>query len=92
MLHSAGRADRCLPAVVRALATIHAADILYYHLRPANLLLEHERMTVRVHRVGGFGMANLNTEPSPGTDSTHMRPPCCSTMRLHNARPMPVPG
>ena len=33
-----------------------------------------------------------NVAPPPGLGSTQIRPPCCSTMRLQTASPMPVPG
>ena len=38
------------------------------------------------------GRVKKNSEPSPGLDSTQIRPPWCSTTLLQIARPMPVPG
>jgi len=35
-------------------------------------------------------MVNVNVEPFPSADSTHIRPPCNSTIRLAIARPSPV--
>lgn len=37
------------------------------------------------------GISNQKVEPTPGSDSTPMRPPIRSTMRLEIARPRPVP-
>ena len=37
------------------------------------------------------GKLNENVEPLPRVDSTQMRPPCSSTMRLAMASPSPVP-
>ena len=37
------------------------------------------------------GSVNQNVEPCPGLDSTQMRPPCSSMMRLRSAEPNPVP-
>ncbi len=37
------------------------------------------------------GISNQNVEPRPGSDSTPMRPPIRSMMRLQIARPKPVP-
>ena len=39
-----------------------------------------------------FGRATRNVLPWPGTDSTQMRPPCCSAILRLAARPMPVPS
>src|SRR6516164_1527382 len=37
------------------------------------------------------GSVNANVEPCPGCDSTQIRPPCISMMRLEMASPKPVP-
>src|SRR5262249_14951374 len=37
------------------------------------------------------GIVNANVEPLPTSDSTQMRPPCISMMRLAIASPSPVP-
>ena len=37
------------------------------------------------------GSVNEKVDPSPGRDSTQMRPPCSSTMRLEIVSPSPVP-
>jgi hypothetical protein len=37
------------------------------------------------------GSVKENVDPSPGLDSTQIRPPCSSTMRLEMVRPKPVP-
>ncbi len=37
------------------------------------------------------GRVKRNTEPTPGQDSAHSRPPCISTSRLVMYRPRPVP-
>ena len=37
------------------------------------------------------GSANRKVEPRPRADSTQIRPPCISTIRLAMARPSPVP-
>src|SRR6266540_4415851 len=37
------------------------------------------------------GSENENVDPSPGLDSTQIRPPCNSTMRFEMVRPSPVP-
>src|ERR1051326_4728262 len=37
------------------------------------------------------GSVKENVEPWPGVDSTHIRPPCISMMRLAMASPSPVP-
>ncbi len=37
------------------------------------------------------GISNQNVAPRPGSDSTPMRPPIRSMMRLQIARPSPVP-
>ena len=37
------------------------------------------------------GSVSETVEPWPSYDSTQMRPPCISTMRLEIARPRPVP-
>jgi hypothetical protein len=39
-----------------------------------------------------FGKVKKKVEPSPGSDSTQIRPPWRSTIFLQMARPMPVPG
>ncbi len=36
------------------------------------------------------GNANVNVDPFPALDSTQIRPPCSSTMRLAMDRPSPV--
>ena len=38
------------------------------------------------------GSVKRKVLPRPSSDSTVRRPPCISTIRLHSARPMPVPG
>ena len=38
-----------------------------------------------------IGSVKEKVEPWPGADSTQIRPPCISTMRLEIARPRPVP-
>jgi len=38
------------------------------------------------------GSVKEKVDPFPGVESTQMRPPWRSTMRLQSARPMPVPG
>ena len=38
------------------------------------------------------GIAKPNVLPSPSALSTHMRPPCSSTMRLDSVSPRPVPS
>ena len=55
--------------------------------------------TGSVNRIGGIvaaaafaGMVKWNLAPFPGSGSTHMRPPCRSTIFLQMAKPMPVPG
>src|SRR5215469_272304 len=37
------------------------------------------------------GSVKANVEPWPGCDSTQIRPPCISMMRLEMASPKPVP-
>src|SRR5262249_33459146 len=37
------------------------------------------------------GNVKVNVEPLPGCDSTQIRPPCISMMRLDMASPKPVP-
>ena len=37
-------------------------------------------------------MVKKKVVPLPGWDSNQIWPPCRSTIRLHTARPMPVPG
>src|SRR5215469_7341900 len=37
------------------------------------------------------GSVKANVEPCPGCDSTHIRPPCISMIRLEMASPKPVP-
>src|SRR6516165_5399168 len=37
------------------------------------------------------GIVNANVEPLPTSDSTQMRPPCISMMRLAIASPSPLP-
>src|SRR6516164_5280648 len=37
------------------------------------------------------GRVNANVEPWPGCDSTQIRPPCISMIRLEIASPKPVP-
>ena len=43
------------------------------------------------HRAG-LPSVKQKVVPSPARDSTQMLPPCCSTIFLQMARPMPVPG
>src|SRR5258707_13535958 len=38
------------------------------------------------------GIRKWKVAPWPTIDSSQMRPPGCSTIRLHKARPMPGPG
>src|SRR5712692_10871806 len=38
------------------------------------------------------GSVNLNVDPFRGSDSTQIRPPCCSTIFLQMANPIPVPS
>ena len=38
------------------------------------------------------GIVKRNVEPFPSADSTHIRPPWRSTIRLQIARPTPVPA
>ena len=38
-----------------------------------------------------IGMANENVEPAPSSDSTQIRPPCCSMTWREIASPRPVP-
>ena len=40
----------------------------------------------------GQGIVKINVEPFPSADSTHIRPPWRSTIRLQIARPTPVPA
>ena len=35
---------------------------------------------------------NITAQPCPASDSSQMRPPCRSTIRLARARPIPLPG
>src|SRR5262249_1941943 len=58
------------------------------------VVLDHEYL--RVHTVSDgrstrTGSVNQKVEPSPGTASTHMRPPCISTIFFAIASPSPVP-
>ena len=39
-----------------------------------------------------LGMVKKNVAPFPSSDSTHMRPPCRSTIFFAIASPTPVPG
>src|SRR5580704_3387382 len=39
-----------------------------------------------------LGSAIRKVHPLPGSDSTQIRPPCCSTAFLQIASPMPLPG
>ena len=56
--------------------------------------LEHLK-TIRKNRSKLYtaGSVKANVEPFPSSDlTTQIRPPCRSTMRLHTANPIPVPG
>src|SRR5262249_48599125 len=50
--------------------------------------LAHEASTWRSTMTGSV---KANVEPCPGCDSTHIRPPCISMIRLEMASPKPVP-
>src|SRR5690606_35205593 len=41
---------------------------------------------------GASAIVKWKVVPAPGIESTQMRPPWFSTMRLQTASPMPVPG
>jgi hypothetical protein len=45
----------------------------------------------RVHGCTGIGNVKKNVDPRPGSDSTQMRPPWRSMIRLQIASPIPVP-
>src|SRR5215471_8580138 len=58
------------------------------------LVLHHEdafRHACAAWRSRAIGSVNEKVEPDPRVDSTQMRPPCISTMRLAMDRPRPLP-
>lgn len=38
-----------------------------------------------------FNTVKKNVVPTPSSDLSHTSPPCCATIRLTSAKPMPVP-
>src|SRR5215471_8474873 len=68
----------------------HIAD----DLTIIRLVLHHQNALAHVGstcRSTMTGSVKVNVEPSPGCDSTQIRPPCISIMRLEMASPKPVP-
>src|SRR5262249_62094062 len=57
-------------------------------LRTLERSLAHAASTCRSTITGSV---KVNVEPWPGCDSTQIRPPCISMMRLDIASPKPVP-
>src|SRR6516225_12177640 len=64
-------------------------------LATIRLVLDHQNALA--HAVGSTcrstmtGSVKVNVEPWPGCDSTQIRPPCISMIRLEMASPNPVP-
>ena len=55
-----------------------------------SVVVNHEDRGLR--HCYSFGNVMVNREPAPGWLSTEIRPPCCSTISLTSARPIPVPS
>src|SRR5262249_30843715 len=58
------------------------------------LVLDHQNALAHAastSRSTTTGSVKANVEPWPGCDSTQIRPPCISMMRLEMASPKPVP-
>src|SRR5207245_4408010 len=88
---------------VERVADFAFAQPLARQARVAGTVLDEQDLHWAAHAVGAvgvhaspapldLGMLKEKVAPFPGSDSTQIRPPCRSTMRLHTARPMPVPG
>ena len=85
---------------VKVVADLALAQSLARQAHVAGVVLDEQDFHrnangVRVHDSSApfdLGMLKEKVVPLPGCDSTQIRPPCRSTMRLHTARPMPVPG
>src|SRR5262249_32164096 len=68
----------------------HIAD----NLAIIRLVLDHQNALAHAAstcRSTITGSVNAKVEPWPGCDSTQIRPPCISMMRLEMASPKPVP-
>lgn len=78
--------DQCQRGV--ALAPAFPSDWAREQLVPQTMLFPPPRTI----QTGGTGSAKEKVVPAPGADSTQMRPPWRSTIFLHMASPMPVPG
>src|SRR5262249_42829052 len=68
----------------------HIAD----NLATIRLVLDHQNALAHAAstcRSTMIGSENAKSEPRPGWDSTQIRPPCISMMRLDMASPRPVP-
>src|SRR5262249_5744740 len=69
----------------------HIAD----NLATIRLVLDHQNALAHAAstcRSTMIGSENAKSEPRPGWDSTQIRPPCISMMRLDMASPRPVPS
>src|SRR5215471_11065158 len=58
------------------------------------LVFDHENAFLHVRSISAKALTGRLTEkvePAPGLDSTQMRPPCISMIRLAIARPSPLP-
>src|SRR5713226_1198098 len=84
---------------VQPVADLRLRQRLLHEPRVASIVLNEEDvdgLSNDLHAASCWapiaGSVNLNVDPCPGSDSTQIRPPCCSTIFLQMANPIPVPG
>src|SRR5712692_2588038 len=84
---------------VQPVADLHLRQRLLHEPGVTRIVLDEkdvDRLSNDLHAASfcasTAGSVNLNVDPFPGSDSTQIRPPCCSTIFLQMAKPIPVPS